>query len=271
MSQALLERLDWLAEQHPGIHASIAGVWRPDDILATFPWHPPHPSVVKTWFWNGSPAIVVSLWTEARIPAVDQLAVRHLETIGRKLGAPDVWVRLAKSRPWNGGFAATDKLPMKRLDVEPLGDQHAAAIIPTSQPLLLASGWTAEPVATDHGQADGWLVESHDVLHDLAELLRPDIDKAKAKPARQAVVLLDPPQITLEDGTAFALTPDQAEYLQALIEAGDWLSDPEFRRQNPKVGENARPDQWRKSLPDAVKARIETTQKHGSRWRESPV
>ena len=62
---------------------------------------------------------------------------------------------------------------------------------------------------------------------------------------------------------------DHAVYLKALVETGDWLSDPEFRASHPDY-ETDRQDRWRKKLPRAVAAHIETTSR-GSRWVDAPM
>lgn len=85
-------------------------------------------------------------------------------------------------------------------------------------------------------------------------------DKSKKSP-----VTFNPPQITI-GGIPYALTDDQALYLDTLIKLGNWMSDPEFRKECPQVGDEARPDRWRKSLPGSVKSHLETKQGKGTRW-----
>ena len=69
--------------------------------------------------------------------------------------------------------------------------------------------------------------------------------------------------------TRFEIDHAHAVYLKALVETGDWLSDPEFRESHP-VYETDRQDRWRKKLPRAVAAHIETTSR-GSRWTDAPM
>ena len=96
----------------------------------------------------------------------------------------------------------------------------------------------------------------HDVMRRRAALI--------VNVAPSLVTLGDHPQIVL-DGKDIALKYDAAVYLKALIDCGDWMSDPEFKA---KLGsENDRPDRWRKQLPPEVRARIETDIRKGSRWR----
>lgn len=88
----------------------------------------------------------------------------------------------------------------------------------------------------------------------------------RSTPTTRPIITLNPAQITLE-GAVYPLSPDQALYLQALVDAQDWMSDAEFRRGCPEVGDSARPDRWRDKLPGAVKARIEKHKGNaGHRW-----
>ncbi len=84
-------------------------------------------------------------------------------------------------------------------------------------------------------------------------------------PNKLKVTTDDHPQIVLEDGNAIALKYDAAVYLEALIDFGDWMSDPEYKAKHGS--ENDRPERWRKQLPPEVLARIETDRRKGSRWR----
>jgi len=95
------------------------------------------------------------------------------------------------------------------------------------------------------------------------------VDDGESKPT---FVLGDHPQITIDiDGTATAisLVYEQAVYVKSLIEQSmmddPWLSDADFKETHQDLGENARPDRWRKKLPPTIKARIKTTSR-GSRW-----
>ncbi len=70
------------------------------------------------------------------------------------------------------------------------------------------------------------------------------------------------PQITIE-GEPYLLSYEQAHWLDALIDAGDWMSDRKYNRDNNTP--NSRPDRLRKDLPAEVLAHITTTN-IGSRW-----
>lgn len=82
------------------------------------------------------------------------------------------------------------------------------------------------------------------------------------------VTLGDHPQIILGSGgdeKTIPLKYETAVWLKALIDCGDWMSDPEFKKNHGS--ENDRPDRWRKDLPPEVLARVETIRSKGSRWR----
>lgn len=102
----------------------------------------------------------------------------------------------------------------------------------------------------------------------LMEKLQIEFNRAiqgeKPKPTAP-VVSLDPPQITI-GGTAIALSDDQALYLQELLKADDWMSDPEFKKRCQQVGNSARPDRWRDKLPEAVSRHLDTDHR-GTRWK----
>lgn len=79
-------------------------------------------------------------------------------------------------------------------------------------------------------------------------------------PVRPKITLGENPQIILGDHTPIALTFEQAEYLKALCDSGDWMSSSEFR-----IG--SRPDRIRSGLPRDVLKHIETDRRKGSRWK----
>lgn len=86
-------------------------------------------------------------------------------------------------------------------------------------------------------------------------------------PPKRNRVSINPAQIML-DGTPYLLSTSEAMYLQALIDHDDWMSDSDFRKLHPEVGESARPDKWRKAMPDAIKAHLQTDRRRGTRWKE---
>ncbi len=91
--------------------------------------------------------------------------------------------------------------------------------------------------------------------------LRDEASRRIAHPVdtKPEVILGEHPQVTI-DGVAIAITFEQAEYLKALIERGDWLSSAEFRT-------GSRPDRICKDLPSPISDRIETHPSRGKRWR----
>ncbi len=94
---------------------------------------------------------------------------------------------------------------------------------------------------------------------------RPDRNgRTNTRRSMPVVTLDDHPQIVL-DGIPIALRDDAAVWLKALIDCGNWMSDREYKAKHGS--ENDRPDRWRKKLPPAVLARIETQKSKGSRWR----
>ncbi len=84
-----------------------------------------------------------------------------------------------------------------------------------------------------------------------------------SKPKKPTVKFGNHPQITIE-GEPYPLTFEQAQWLDALIDAGDWMSDGKYNRDNNRT---SRPDRLRKQLPKEVQRHIETTKSSGSRWR----
>lgn len=83
---------------------------------------------------------------------------------------------------------------------------------------------------------------------------------------RSVEIGFDPPQITLEDGNAYALTETQAIYIDELHRSVDWMTDAEFIRRRPEVGENARPDRWRRKLPAEIRNRVRPRDNGGWKW-----
>lgn len=96
-----------------------------------------------------------------------------------------------------------------------------------------------------------------------ADPQQPKQEKSRTtQPKTPMVKLGNHPQITIE-GESFALTYEQAHWLKALIDVGDWMSDRKYKRDNNTP--NSRPDRLRKDLPVEVLAHIVTTN-IGSRW-----
>ena len=92
------------------------------------------------------------------------------------------------------------------------------------------------------------------------------------KPKKPTVKLGKNPQILL-DGNAIALTFEQARWLKALIDAGDWMSDSTYKRENntstykrENNTPNSRPDRLRKRRQVEILAHVET-KNIGSRWK----
>ena len=97
-----------------------------------------------------------------------------------------------------------------------------------------------------------------------------ELPTAPAKPKKPTVVADSKRDSYISIGTdRVQIDYDHAVYLKALIETGDWLSDPEFRKSHP-VYKTDRQDRLRKKLPRAVAAHIETTSR-GSRWVDAPM
>ena len=81
------------------------------------------------------------------------------------------------------------------------------------------------------------------------------------QPIPPVVTLGTHPQVVL-DGNSIALTYDQAHWLKALINTGDWMSDRAYNRVHKL---QPRPDRFRKKLPSEVLGHVETSNM-GSRW-----
>ena len=77
-------------------------------------------------------------------------------------------------------------------------------------------------------------------------------------------VKLDPPCIFL-DGTPWPLDVDAAVWLKWRIECNERVSDTKLKNAHPDTYLNARPDRWRKRLPDAVNIHVDTNS-DDSRW-----
>ncbi len=91
-----------------------------------------------------------------------------------------------------------------------------------------------------------------------------EVEKLAVPPPTPPVVTIGPAQIVM-DGQAYPLTPDAAEYLKALIGCGDWMSDPEYKRLRPEVGDNFKAR--RLNLPDEIKDYIQIHKSRGRRWK----